>query len=694
MDARMGHTTDSTAPVPKPKQRRYRATPDQLRELMDLFDQNPSPPAAELAELATRINMPQQSVILWFKNRRARVPHKKNAGASAHGARPSALQQLSHISRDQSGPRLVDAPKDKPPTPTNGHPPTSYTTPYGVAQPFPPTSSVTKEASHRRRDTMASPNMQTTHDAAAALLGFSKAPRARSMSSHAEMDIEQDPRRMPVFSTPPPSDSDRRRIAPSYVVTEDGGAQSGGARSEYTRNNNKTWTERSMRIDDERAEKKLRTEKMTRAVPQIVEVHHRPPVTPRITRQRVYAPGDKIEVLENPDSTTRAWLPGTVIRLANDANDVDLHGGQSSKSVIGGLLSLGASAAELSGKGTTKDESDVMTPVTPSDVNRNAKTPWRDSNTTDSSSEGANSERSMPYAEETTMTRRFVSPRRSLAPSPNMSPTRANSKILYLVEFDRPIVESDSGDDSDAKVARDIVSGSRIRPEPPACSISDEEDAKGDDWRPYVGQAVEVRVGPSWRVAEVRSRVYSKGYQIRREDGTICWTSLGRLRPYRKWKGGDHWTVLTKPPVTLLKQGAGLSHAACNDEEPVMMMMVTSTSSREAADSERLGNADDRPRSPATTDSGPESENTGKRFIRKRRRDDTSGEIDSARVLSRGTRSGASQGPDGLPAGWRCEKVERAAGILGSRVDQFYVAPDGRRHRSLREALRAANLRR
>lgn len=70
-------TVINPIPPPKPKQRRYRASPDQLRQLVQTFESTPSPTAPELAALAQRINMPTQSVVLWFKNRRARVPHKK-----------------------------------------------------------------------------------------------------------------------------------------------------------------------------------------------------------------------------------------------------------------------------------------------------------------------------------------------------------------------------------------------------------------------------------------------------------------------------------------------------------------------------------------------------------------------------------------------------------------------------------------
>lgn len=85
----------STARAPargalKPKQKRYRANPEQLRDLVALFEQNPSPAASELSSLANRIAMPTQSVVLWFKNRRARVPHKRAEKAEAARRREAA----------------------------------------------------------------------------------------------------------------------------------------------------------------------------------------------------------------------------------------------------------------------------------------------------------------------------------------------------------------------------------------------------------------------------------------------------------------------------------------------------------------------------------------------------------------------------------------------------------------------------
>lgn len=69
----------------KPKQKRYRASPDQLAELVTVFTVTASPAAEVLSALAARIGMPLQSVVLWFKNRRARVPNKGAKGGGSSG---------------------------------------------------------------------------------------------------------------------------------------------------------------------------------------------------------------------------------------------------------------------------------------------------------------------------------------------------------------------------------------------------------------------------------------------------------------------------------------------------------------------------------------------------------------------------------------------------------------------------------
>mmetsp|Transcript_14337 Transcript_14337/g.29371 ORF Transcript_14337/g.29371 Transcript_14337/m.29371 type:complete len:541 (-) Transcript_14337:818-2440(-) len=81
----------------RPKQKRYRAKPEQLRELLSMFEQNPSPPSDVLSELSNRIEMPLQSVILWFKNRRARVPHPTSTGSDVNRIVPSQMQSSSSI---------------------------------------------------------------------------------------------------------------------------------------------------------------------------------------------------------------------------------------------------------------------------------------------------------------------------------------------------------------------------------------------------------------------------------------------------------------------------------------------------------------------------------------------------------------------------------------------------------------------
>lgn len=55
---------------------RYHASTDQLRQLVQAFQQDPTPSAATLNFLSSSIDMPMHNMVLWFKNRRAR--HKKS----------------------------------------------------------------------------------------------------------------------------------------------------------------------------------------------------------------------------------------------------------------------------------------------------------------------------------------------------------------------------------------------------------------------------------------------------------------------------------------------------------------------------------------------------------------------------------------------------------------------------------------
>jgi Homeodomain/Methyl-CpG binding domain len=654
---------------PKPKQRRYRATSDQLRELMVLFDENPSPPATELNELANRISMPTQSVVLWFKNRRARVPHKRN-GIIAE----DSVVHRRDVSNSHDGFMPGSFHPDQPAvscdqlTSSTAHP----TTPIGTGQTFlspkVPSLRHSVPGGLELKDPSASPTLGTTHEVAATLLGFSQVQVHNTRNA-----------------TPQGVNISKSRCAADGTIADHALPFHKKICAAETRVSVgfENATEHTGRDRDYAGTSKVGcTFTSHEVVPDIVEVHHRIPFTPRVRGQRLYVTGDKVEVLESTEAPTRAWLPARIVGLVADG-ETNAAGANGVCRMEAEPLSLGESVAFVANGGAL-----LLTPVTPSENAPAGSMTWKEpvhrpnGTLNDKKQEEggrllavadavqacvgcpSGNESAMPYS---SFSRRFVSPRHSTAQFSSQSPSRANSNILYIVEFGHDLPEH-VGSPRTRVLTREVVSGSRVRPQPP--SIIRGRVSEGEAWRPYVGQAVEILVGTTWRVAEVRSRVHSKGFQMRQEDGSICWAPLEQLRPIRKWTGGDQWITSTKPPVTLLKQATDYA-----DEEP------------------RLLESDDDGMTPSSSpptpsfDSGRNTEFGHEMRVRKRRREETSC---SHIHVPKNARTASLPGPDGLPSGWRCEKVERAAGILASRVDSFYVAPDGRRHRSLREAKRYA----
>lgn len=204
------HCLTGIAPGTKPKQKRYRATQAQLHELLAVFNINPSPSSAQLASLGAKINMPAQSIALWFKNRRARAPQK----ISSRRLRPTpvfngqSVANCSNIPIERHVPNDVYCYQDcsrpqseqihrltRDPNPTTE--PSSASKFSSVSQASPTTSSTSSRHHHSRVDSASapdpcpgvdneavpplSPTMQKTHDAAAVLLCLSEISRRTLM---------------------------------------------------------------------------------------------------------------------------------------------------------------------------------------------------------------------------------------------------------------------------------------------------------------------------------------------------------------------------------------------------------------------------------------------------------------------------------------------------------------------------------
>lgn len=244
-----------THPNGKPKQRRYRATPEQLTHLISRFEINPSPTSADLHILATSINMPPQSAVLWFKNRRARVPHKKTDKPLHPTKRPVSVETRLPTSPNSN--RIHKKP----------HLPVSKPTIVRIP-------SLSPEAA-------AAESMAQLAMAVASVPPTSKPHRKTTSIAHTHLDT-------PIASTTPSRTSPVFRKSASEVVPFDiglvtrlGNSAANGAEFVPTPN----------------------TPRRPRAIPR----------TPRLLAQREYAVGENVEVLETSKGICRTWYSATVV---------------------------------------------------------------------------------------------------------------------------------------------------------------------------------------------------------------------------------------------------------------------------------------------------------------------------------------------------------------------------------------------
>lgn len=202
------------------------------------------------------------------------------------------------------------------------------------------------------------------------------------------------------------------------------------------------------------------------------------------------------------------------------------------------------------------------------------------------------------------------------------------SRIRYVVEFENKI------DKKTKRKVREEVAVSQLRPEPP-----DVNGYRSMCWRPDIGEAVEVLRHEAWRVAVVQIFVIRKGHLVSFENGESSWVRYPLIRPYQIWRGGNSWVTKTKPPRLLFRKSVGLSvtHPPGGKRK------------REAEDEVDVD----------------EHKDNGKR-------------------LRTGVMDGS--GPDGLPEGWRVDSMKRIN--ENSDREVFYIAPDGQRLKSLKEAQR------
>lgn len=273
----------------KPKQRRYRATPEQLRQLIALFEINPSPSSAELQELAAKITMPTQSVVLWFKNRRARVPHKK-------------AEKALNAKRRENGelPITCGVSRSSKPSHHSKKPPPSTKKDTSTAVTKSPSSSEKAAAA-----SMAEMAMATASG------GLPNPPQKRQTTQIVVKQEAPQPAPQPepylcrsTSRSPPPTyRSNVESITPydSNLVQRLGARASQGAEFVHASQS---------------------TPRRPRTIPP----------TPRLKPQNEYNVGDAVEVLENGKGICRSWYSATVVATCGPLE-----------------LSLGASAAAAGG---------------------------------------------------------------------------------------------------------------------------------------------------------------------------------------------------------------------------------------------------------------------------------------------------------------------------------------------------------
>lgn len=543
-----------THPNGKPKQRRYRASPEQLRQLIARFEINPSPTSAELQELAAKITMPAQSVILWFKNRRARVPHKM-------------AQKALNAKRRENG-LGGDAGISKPSKPSNGTKKQSPSTNARSPQPtVKRSSSFTVEAAAASLAEMAMPLAPTKKPPEKAPANQAGRNTTSKQGAARSRRAESFVVRSPSMSPPPPYRPKAENVVPyDTLLVKKLGSNASNRGAEFVQASP--------------------TPRRPRTIPP----------TPRVFSQNAYEKGDKVEVLETEKGICRAWYSATIVGPSGPRE-----------------LSLGASAAVAcglfpSGTGAKTSNTKQMDGMESEAVGD------------DGSGDGGDSPRTVR--------------------SPAASPTPPIAKVVYKVRFDHRFEEVDEN-----KLLEAEVGASRIRPAAPFMS---EESPM--EWRPLVGEAVEVLKNGTWFVAVTQNFVLRKGYMVSFESGDVEWVRRPRLRPYQIWRGGQRWVTKTKAPLAVVRKGVGLS------------VTIPPGGKRKRSSSD-LGSS-----------SGSDGRETRARTKR-----------------SRSVNVQGGSGPDGLPEGWRVDySIYRVA--AGSKAIPCYVAPDGSRLRSLKEAQRYVSM--
>lgn len=560
-------------PNGKPKQRRYRASPEQLRQLIARFDVNPSPSSTDLQELASKISMPTQSVVLWFKNRRARVPHKK--AEKALNAKRRENGELPPTGKGSRGGTKKKDAAQGPKKETKGSSATKREASFSeeaaaasmaelamsLSGPSTKNRLISKNTSNKVKGSSSkgvkghSPQTRNAATKSVSAKGTS-GKKSPSEVVPSEIAAGETPRLVtPTDSSSSLSPSNTHRPKSDTILP-------------YDTNLVKRLGNNAPNVGAEFVQPAQSSKRPRTAAPS----------TPRVSGQKEYTAGELIEVLENKMGVCRVWASAVIVGRAGP-ND----------------LSLGESAA-------AKERSNVST----ADTKKAGDHPQNDDA---DDADGAFSPRTVR--------------------SPAASPTPPVAKLTYIVEYSHRMEENKN------RKLRCEVAASRIRPAAPFTT-----DENKQSWRPVIGDAVEVLKDGCWFAAVEQKFLWRKGHLVSFESGDTEWVkNLDRMRPHQVWKGDERWTTKRKAPYPVFRKSVGLN---------------------------------------VTHPPG------GKR----KRKSDGSNERET-RGRSKRSRNTVldGSGPNGLPEGWRISEL-----TTGGVTKMVYVAPDGNRLKSLKEAQRYVKL--
>lgn len=125
------------------------------------------------------------------------------------------------------------------------------------------------------------------------------------------------------------------------------------------------------------------------------------------------------------------------------------------------------------------------------------------------------------------------------------------ANMRYLVEFEHKM------DEKTKLKMKGEVKGCEMRPEAPVTN----GDGAVLEWRPEVGDAVEVLRDGAWCIGVVQNFALRKGHLVSFENGDSTWVRRPSIRRYQIWRGGDRWVTKRKAPLLVVRKSIGLNAA-------------------------------------------------------------------------------------------------------------------------------------